>query len=98
MKDATKNDQDNNNHGLSRRRLLRAGAYAVGAAALIGAVSSSAEAQTKKAAQKDAGYQESPMGGKSCSSCRQFQAPGSCSVVEGTISPNGYCRLYAKKA
>jgi hypothetical protein len=37
------------------------------------------------------------MGGKNCGTCRQFQAPSSCSVVDGTISPNGYCRLYAKK-
>ena len=92
------NDQDNDNQGLSRRRLLRAGAYAVGAAALIGAASTSANAQVKKAAQKDAGYQDSPSAGKSCANCRQFQAPSSCSVVEGPISGNGYCRLYAKKA
>jgi len=91
-------DQSNDNRGaLSRRRLLRAGAYAVGAATLIGVASTAATAQVKKAAQKDAGYQDSPSGGKSCSNCRQFQAPSSCSVVEGPISGNGYCRLYAKK-
>jgi hypothetical protein len=92
------NDQDDHNQGLSRRRLLRVGAYAVGAAALIGAASTGADAQVKKASQKDSGYQESPMGGKACSQCRNFQAPGSCTVVEGAISPNGYCRLFAKKA
>jgi nitrous oxide reductase len=92
-------DHDNNKPGmLSRRRLLRAGAYAAGAAALIGAAATSANAQVKKAGQKDAGYQESPMGGKSCGNCRQFQAPSSCSVVESPVNANGYCRLYAKKA
>ena len=92
-------DQTNNNRGeLSRRRLLRAGACAAGAVALLGAASTAATAQVaKKASQKDAGYQESPMGGKSCGTCRQFQAPSSCTTVEGTISANGYCRLYAKK-
>jgi hypothetical protein len=93
------NSRDNNNEvALSRRRLLRAGVCAAGAAALIGVGSTAATAQVKKASHKDAGYQESPSGGKSCSNCRQFQAPSSCSVVEGPISGNGYCRLYAKKA
>jgi hypothetical protein len=92
-------DQNNSNRGeLSRRRLLRAGAYAAGAVALIGAASTAATAQVaKKAAQKDAGYQDSPMGGKSCGNCRQFQPPSSCTTVEGSVSANGYCRLYAKK-
>jgi hypothetical protein len=93
-------NQDESNRGaLSRRRLLRAGACAVGAAALIGAASTAATAQvSKKASQKDAGYQDSPMGGNSCAKCRNFQAPSSCLTVDGSISPNGYCRLFAKKA
>jgi hypothetical protein len=93
------NDQDDNNQALSRRRLLRAGALAAGAAALIGVGSTAATAQvSKKASQKDAGYQESPMGANRCGLCRNFQPPSSCASVEGTISPNGYCRLFAKKA
>jgi hypothetical protein len=27
----------------------------------------------------------------------QFVPPGSCKVVEGTISPNGYCIAFVKK-
>jgi secreted PhoX family phosphatase len=91
-------DQHNDNRTLSRRRLLSAGACAAGAAALVGLASMPAAAQAKKASQKDAGYQESPMGGKSCENCRQFKAPNSCTVVESPVSGNGYCRLYAKKA
>lgn len=91
-------DDTKNPGALSRRGLLKASAYAAGAAAVLGMAATGAEAQVKKAAQKDAGYQDSPNAGKSCSTCRQFQAPSSCSVVEGTISGNGYCRLYAKKA
>ena len=72
------NDQDNDIRACRAAGLLRAGAYAVGAAALIGAASTAANAQVKKAGQKDAGYQELPMAGKSCSNCRQFQAPSSC--------------------
>ncbi|KIZ36316.1 MULTISPECIES: hypothetical protein [Rhodopseudomonas] len=87
------------NDALSRRRLLRRGAYAAGAAALFGVAATAVEAQVaKKASQRDAGYQTSPSGGKSCATCRQFKPPSSCITVEGSISPSGYCRLYAKKA
>ena len=65
---------------------------------LIGIAAMPAAAQSKKASQKDSGYQESPMGGKSCSNCRHFKAPSSCNVVDGSISGSGYCRLYAKAA
>ncbi|HEY0328268.1 MAG TPA: high potential iron sulfur protein [Rhodopseudomonas sp.] len=93
------NDKTEETHPLSRRRLLRSGAYAVGAAAIVGIAATGASAQVaKKASQRDAGYQESPNAGKSCSSCRQFLPPSSCTTVESPINPNGYCRLYAKKA
>ncbi|ABD88503.1 hypothetical protein [Rhodopseudomonas palustris] len=93
------NDKTKDTHALSRRRLLRTGAYVVGAAALVGVAATGADAQVaKKASQRDAGYQESPNAGKSCSTCRQFQPPSSCTTVESPISPTGYCRLYAKKA
>jgi secreted PhoX family phosphatase len=93
------NDQNDHDRGaLSRRRLLSSGALAAGAAVMLGVASTAATAQvSKKASQKDAGYQDSPMGGKTCGTCRNFQAPSSCVTVEGSISPNGYCRLYAKK-
>ncbi|HET8584564.1 MAG TPA: hypothetical protein VFM89_02395 [Casimicrobiaceae bacterium] len=42
-------------------------------------------------------YQDHPDGDKKCSECMQFVPPGSCKVVEGTISPNGYCIAFVKK-
>ncbi|MBB5048112.1 hypothetical protein HNR60_002873 [Rhodopseudomonas rhenobacensis] len=93
------NDKTKNSDALSRRRLLRTGAYAVGAAAMIGVAATAADAQVaKKASHASAGYQETPNAGKSCGSCRQFQPPSSCLTVESPISGNGWCRLYAKKA
>jgi hypothetical protein len=30
-----------------------------------------------------------------CATCTLFAAPRSCKVVEGDISPNGWCKSYA---
>jgi hypothetical protein len=48
-----------------------------------------------KLSKKDAEYQESPKGIQMCATCTLFAAPGSCKVVEGDISPNGWCKVYA---
>jgi len=43
-------------------------------------------------------YQDKPgAGGKKCAECRFFRAPHACSIVTGTISPNGWCIAWAKK-
>jgi hypothetical protein len=44
-------------------------------------------------------YQLKPgPGGKKCSACALFKAPGACAVVKGKISPSGYCIAFAPKA
>jgi|ERR1700678_861724 secreted PhoX family phosphatase len=81
---------------VSRRDLLRGAAVAAGAAAVLAGTVLPAEA---KMAQKAAGYQETPAkDGSNCASCALFQAPSSCTLVDGTISPSGWCRFYAKKS
>jgi hypothetical protein len=52
----------------------------------------------QKVAQSAAQYQASPKNGQQCSTCSHFQAPSSCQVVDGSISPNGWCALYTKKS
>ncbi len=48
-------------------------------------------------------YQTHPNGGHKCSGCRFFQrgktasANGSCQIVSGSISPNGWCIAFAAK-
>lgn len=81
--------------GVSRRSLLRGAAVAVGGAAVLAGTVMPAEA---KMAQAAAGYQDKPNGDKSCASCALFKAPNACTLVDGTISPTGYCRFYAKKS
>jgi hypothetical protein len=58
---------------------------------LAGALVATARAQAKMS--KDmAHYQDHPNGDKQCSKCKFFIADqGKCQIVEGDISPNGYC-------
>lgn len=43
-------------------------------------------------------YQDKPgKNGQKCSGCRFFRAPKSCTIVTGTISPDGWCIAWAKK-
>lgn len=84
---------------LSRRDALACSAYVLGACAVAGLSATVAKAEVaKKASQQASGYQPTAKGGQSCHSCRMFVTPNSCQVVEGTISGEGWCRLYAKKA
>lgn len=87
---------------ISRRETLRwiAGVPAI-AAGLAASLAAAAEA---KVSQKAAEYQNSPKGNQQCSGCQNYianaQDPkenGSCQVVEGSISPNDWCTLYAAK-
>ena len=52
-----------------------------------------------KMSQADAQYQGSPKAEQKCSKCAQFIADSSsCKVVEGQISAEGWCKLFAAKA
>ena len=48
----------------------------------------------EKIARAEAGYQDTPQGGLSCVGCTFFRRPAACQVVEGSISPDGWCRLF----
>lgn len=54
-----------------------------------------------KASKAAVNYQDTPMGDRQCSKCRNFIAAGTeaegarCKVVAGPISPTGYCDLYS---
>lgn len=50
-----------------------------------------------KVPQRAAGYQANPADGKKCESCAQFRAPDGCGLVQGPISPDGWCRLFRPK-
>jgi hypothetical protein len=77
---------------LSRRALLVA-SMAAGAVA-AGVRRAFAEEKIKK---KDALYQDQPHGQQRCEICLQFRPPNQCALVEGEISPKGYCQFFAAK-
>jgi hypothetical protein len=79
---------------LSRRSLLQEAVGAVGAATII-AASPNFAAAAPKISQKAVNYQDHPDGDKRCDKCVQFQPPNDCKVVDGTISPQGSCRIFA---
>jgi hypothetical protein len=54
-----------------------------------------AQAKTDK---KTAKYQDHPNNGQSCAKCKYFRPPQSCQLVEGNISPGGWCSLFTAKA
>jgi hypothetical protein len=79
---------------LSRRFvLLRSAGYAAGAAASLLPLRQ-AKAKMKQPA---AAYQDTPKGDQQCSNCSLFQEPDSCTIVDGSISPAGWCKFWVKK-
>jgi hypothetical protein len=44
--------------------------------------------------QAEAQYQDRPNNGFSCAACTLFRKPRSCVVVQGDISPQGWCKLF----
>ena len=80
-----------NHRAMTRRRLMLAGAAG---SLILRAARAHAQQQTEKLGQSDADYQATPKNGQQCSECTKFQPPQSCSVVTGSISPKGWCKLY----
>ena len=84
---------ESNGEKTSRRDVLKLGAYGLGA---IGAMSANAQVATK-AQQKAVMRQQTPKDGKQCIGCQHYEVASSRRTVDGEISANGYCSLFAKK-
>ncbi len=82
---------------ITRRNVLSAAGRYAAAAMIIGLGVRRALA-APKLAQKLVGYQDSPKGNQQCDNCALFQAPGACQTVDGTIAPQGWCKIYRPKA
>jgi hypothetical protein len=88
-------DSKNDCERISRRVVVTGTALALGAA-VAAMVVPPAEAQ-EKMSQADAKYQGTPKGAQRCDGCMLFEPPNACKVVEGEISPSGWCQLFVKK-
>jgi hypothetical protein len=78
--------------GVNRRTLVAA---ALAATSFIYARGAGAGT---KVSQPAVHYQATPKDGQECDACAHFAAPGACKLVDGDISPKGWCRLWTKKA
>ena len=80
---------------VSRGRALKSIATLPLAAFAVGATLSAAQAADNKKQYK---YQDKPgPKGAKCSACRFFKKPHGCTIVTGTISPNGWCIAFSPK-
>jgi len=80
--------------------LQRAALLPILAALLDGA----AQAQGSKSTKTAMHYQDTPNDGMQCAGCKFFtpgsdaNAEGSCAIVDGSISPHGYCIAFSAKS
>jgi len=79
------------------------GAVVLPALAALLYVAGSAPARAAKGSKTQFKYQDKPNGSKKCSNCtfylpgKSATADGTCKIVDGSISPNGYCIAYSAK-
>jgi hypothetical protein len=86
--------------GMTRRSFVANAVVLPALAGLLLAETANAQAKGSKAQFK---YQNTPNNGHKCSQCTFFipgsspKANGACKIVNGTISPNGWCISWAIK-
>lgn len=78
----------------SRRVMLRAGLLTLAGAWIMGTKAQAQDKLTKQVAQ----YQDKPKDGHKCSICVNYVAPNQCKLVQGPISPDGWCIAFAPKS
>jgi hypothetical protein len=77
------------------RRALLQGALG-GATLLVPLLLGGRAAAEQKLKKSEAKYQAFPKGQQRCEICLQYQPPG-CKLVEGPVSPKGWCQYFAAK-
>jgi hypothetical protein len=86
---------------VSRREALTGLIVLPALAGFLASIPMPAAAKGSKAQFK---YQSTPKNGQKCSGCKFFTAgktptaSGTCAVVDGSISPNGWCTAYTAKS
>ena len=81
---------------VSRRDFLFVAAVGGSAIAAVSLIPSRALA-ADKVSPKTVSYQPSPKGNQRCDGCQNFQSPASCKLVDGAISPSGWCTLFSAR-
>jgi len=81
-----------NNDQATRRFLLKLGSASLVAAAGVGMASSASAKSPQKSVQYVPASTKPKM---KCSNCASFVKPNACKVVDGVISPEGYCLIWS---
>jgi len=86
---------DDKAFALSRRNLLRNAPIAAGGGALLAVamIADGADA-ANQISQAAAAYQPIPKNGAQCDVCKLFVPPISCTLVQGNISMQGWCKYF----
>jgi hypothetical protein len=89
---------DRSSDNQSRKDVLRTLVVLPALAGALALTSTVADAAANNQAQFK--YQAKPDAktGHHCSQCQLFKPPNACTVVTGTISPNGWCTAWVKKS
>ena len=83
---------------ITRRHAFGLGAtVAIGSTIFGAALAGPERVAAAQVSQDAAGYQTQPNNDQRCAFCVHFQAPASCQIVQGTIVPNGWCKLFRGK-
>ena len=82
--------------------MLKQGSAALVSLAAIPLVIVSTPARAMKLGKSDMHYQDQPREGKRCVDCTAFEprpgnASGGCKIVDGAISPDGWCMAFSLK-
>ena len=88
--------KDSDGRSISRRAVLAGTKLGLGAAIAARTVSQAQAQPTFK--QADAMYQTMPKDDQRCGLCSNFVPPNACQLVQGTISPTGWCQYFSPKA
>lgn len=88
-------DGNSDRRPISRRAVLAGTRLTLGAA--IAAKTASPAGAQPNFSQADAMYQTMPKGDQRCGLCSNFAPPNACKLVQGSISPNGWCQLFSPK-
>ena len=97
-KDRTAEVRQLDSETVSRRSILQGVAHVGGAATLLAVIANRASAAEAKTTKQAAGYQTSPNGGQSCSTCINFVRRNTCRIVAGNVSPQGWCKIWQRKS
>ena len=82
-------------HRAMNRRACTRMLAALAAGTRLGLATGGTAFAAAKMSKAEAEYQDSPKDIRMCATCTLFEPPRACKVVDGDISPYGWCKAFA---